>query len=125
VPITVGQIKKFKGAGIATMADLAGASGRSVPKLGVASNSHKAVVNLLIACGKAVTDAGGVLEGVKAGGEKEGPLFADNPALCYVESNKEARAAYAKGVVGGTAWLFTLPEWEGALERVTLVPSRP
>jgi hypothetical protein len=75
VPITVGQIKKLKGAGIATMADLAGASGRSVPKLGGASNSQKAVVNLLIACGKAVTDAGGVLQGVKACGEKEGPFL--------------------------------------------------
>ena len=31
--ISVGQIKKLKGAGIATMADLAAASGKSIPKL--------------------------------------------------------------------------------------------
>jgi len=85
-------------------------------RVGVASNSHKAVVHLLIECGKAATEAGSCLQGVKAGGEKEGPLFGDNPALRYVESNKEARAAYANGVVGGTAWLFTLPEWEGVLD---------
>jgi uncharacterized protein len=34
----------------------------------------------------------------------------------YVDSNKEARAAYSSGVIGGTAWLFTLPEWEGVLD---------
>jgi uncharacterized protein len=84
--------------------------------VGVASNSHKAVVHLLIECGKAATEAGSYLQGVKAGGEKEGPLFGNNPALRYVESNKEARATYTNGVVGGTAWLFTLPEWEGALD---------
>jgi uncharacterized protein len=67
-------------------------------------------------CGKAAKEAGGFLRGIKAGGEKEGSLFADNPALRYVESNKEARAAYTNGVVGGTAWLFTLPEWEGVLD---------
>jgi uncharacterized protein len=74
------------------------------------------VVNLLIECGKAARETGSFLLGVKAGGEKEGPLFAENPALRYVESNKEARTAYANGVVGGTAWLFTLPEWEGVLD---------
>jgi uncharacterized protein len=85
-------------------------------RVGIASNSHKAIVHLLMECGKAVKEAGGFLQGVKAGGEKEGSLFADNPALRHVESNKEARAAYANGVVGGTAWLFTLPEWEGVLD---------
>src|ERR1035437_8330505 len=35
--ITVGQIKKLKGAGIGTMADLGAASGATVPKLAVDS----------------------------------------------------------------------------------------
>ena len=83
-------------------------------KVGVASNSHKAVVNLLIDCGKA---AKGSLQGIKVGGgEDEGPLFSANPGMKHIEVNKEARAAYAGGVVGGTAWLFTLPEWEGVLD---------
>jgi uncharacterized protein len=85
-------------------------------KVGIASNSHKAVINLLIECGKAASELGGFLQGVKVGGEKEGPLFVDNPALRYIESNKEARAAFVNGVIGGTAWLFTLPEWEGVLD---------
>ncbi len=89
------------------------AAGKNV---GVASNSHKAIVNLLISCGEAAKKSGGTLRGIKVGGEAEGALFADNPSLLHVESNKDARAAYGGGVVGGTAWLFTLPEWEGALD---------
>ncbi len=85
-------------------------------RVGIASNSHKAVVNLLTECGKAARKKGGSLRGIKVGGEDEGPLFSDNPALRHVQVNKEARAAYTSGVVGGTAWLFTLPEWEGVLD---------
>lgn len=85
-------------------------------KVGVASNSHKAVVNLLTACGEAAKKNGSVLRGVKVGGDDEGPLFSNNPAFQHVKTGKEARAAYINGVIGGTAWLFTLPEWEGALD---------
>ncbi len=85
-------------------------------KVGVASNSHKAVVNLLVACGEAVREQGEVFNGIKVGGDDEGALFSDNPAFKHIQSNKDARGAYTSGVVGGTAWLFTLPEWEGALD---------
>lgn len=85
-------------------------------KVGVASNSHKAVVNLLIACGVAATDSGYFLRGIKVGGDDEGPLFSANPSFQYIETTSEARAAYTDGVVGGTAWLFTRPEWEGVLD---------
>ena len=87
-------------------------------KVGVASNSHKAIVNLLTACGEATRTKGIALRGVKVGGDDEGPLFDDNPHFHHVESNKEARAAYGDGVIGGTAWLFTLPEWEGVLDYI-------
>lgn len=85
-------------------------------KVGVASNSHKAVVNLLIACGDAARKTGGLLHGIKVGGEFEGPLFSSNSALQHVKDTGAARAVYAGGVVGGTAWLFTRPEWEGVLD---------
>jgi uncharacterized protein len=85
-------------------------------KVGVASNSHKAVVNLLIACGEASRQSGRSLQGIKVGGEAEGPLFSSNPGLHHVESTGDAYGAYASGVVGGTAWLFTRLEWEGALD---------
>lgn len=85
-------------------------------KIGIASNSHKAVVNLLMACGDAARQAGRSLQGIKVGGEAEGPVFSSNPSLKYVKDTGDARGAYTEGVVGGTAWLFTRPEWEGALD---------
>ncbi len=85
-------------------------------KVGVASNSHKAVLNLLIACGDAVRASGKRLRGVKVGGDAEGPLFAANPGVRHVPGNTGAHAAFTQGVIGGTAWLFTRPEWEGELD---------
>ena len=85
-------------------------------KVGVASNSHKAIVNLLIACGESTKEKGGTLQGIKVGGDNEGPLFLNNPSFKYVKTNKDALSEYVSGVVGGTAWLFTLPEWEGILD---------
>ncbi len=85
-------------------------------KVGVASNSHKAIVNLLVECGETARRGGNDLHGIKVGGASEGALYSDNPHIHYVETNKDARPAYTHGVVGGTAWLFTLPEWEGALD---------
>lgn len=85
-------------------------------KIGIASNSHKAVINLLIACGEAVNADGRTLDGVKVGGDAEGPLFTANPGLRYVKVAGDARGTYRTGVIGGTAWLFTRPEWEGVLD---------
>lgn len=85
-------------------------------KVGVASNSHKAVVNLLLACGDAVRGNGGRLQGVKVGGEADGPLFTDNPDVHHAPDSGAAQASYRGGVIGGTAWLFTRPEWDGALD---------
>ncbi len=89
------------------------AAGRTV---GVASNSHKAVVNLLAACGDAVREAGGLLRGIKVGGDDGDPLFTTHRGLRRITDNPAGRAAFTEGVVGGTAWLFTRPEWEGVLD---------
>jgi uncharacterized protein len=85
-------------------------------KVAVASHSHKAVINLLLACGEAARAAGRQLEGIKVGGEAEGSLFLSNPELRYVPDGSGAQGTYTQGVIGGTAWLFTRPEWEGALD---------
>jgi predicted RecB family nuclease len=85
-------------------------------RVGVASNSHKAIDNLLAECGKVRRDKGRVLEGIKVSGEVNQTLFRDNPGLSHVESNQKAHAAYGGGVVGGTAWLFSLPDWIGVLD---------
>ena len=82
--------------------------------VGVASNSHKAIVNLLHACGDAAKERGGQLQGIKVGGDENS--LASIPGLRFVKGSTEARDAYKGGVVGGTAWLFTRPEWEGELD---------
>ena len=85
-------------------------------KIGVASNSHKAVINLLTACGDAAKESGSQLHGIKVGGDADDPLFTCNPGLQYLKDAGSAHQTYTRGVVGGTAWLFTRLEWEDALD---------
>ena len=47
-------------------------------KVGVTSNSHKAIVNLLNACGEAVKAGGTTLHGIKVGGERDEDFFNKN-----------------------------------------------
>lgn len=85
-------------------------------RVGIASNSHKAVENLLLACDMAAKEDGQTLCGVKVGGDSDSPLYASNPAIRHVKDSGGALGAYTAGVIGGTAWLFTRPEWEGTLD---------
>jgi uncharacterized protein len=85
-------------------------------KVGVASNSHKAVMNLLLECGKAAKEHGSQLHGIKVGGDADDSLFVCHPGVQYIPDTGQAHQAYPSGVVGGTAWLFTRPEWESALD---------
>ncbi|MGH7181602.1 MAG: DEAD/DEAH box helicase, partial [Nitrospiraceae bacterium] len=84
--------------------------------IGISSNSHKAVVNLLSACGEAAQQSRTRLEGIKVGGEEDAVFLASNSGLRYVASSADARGMYSGGIVGGTAWLFSRPEWEGVLD---------
>ena len=85
-------------------------------KVGVASNSHKAIVNLLVACGEAARRNGRELVGMKVGDEPDVDLHAANPGLTHIEDNPKAHAEYAGGIVAGTAWVFTRPEWKNELD---------
>jgi len=87
------------------------AAGKTV---GVTSNSHKAIDNLLLACG-ARARGRSKLRGLKVGGDANSALLSAT-ALKHVENAGDARGAYSEGVVGGTAWLFSRPEWEGTLD---------
>jgi len=82
-------------------------------KIGIASNSHKAVTNLLEACGDAL---GADLKGVKAGGEPDQHLHDTYPGLLHVVNSADAKSRYKEGLVGGTAWLFARGEWIGMLD---------
>jgi uncharacterized protein len=85
-------------------------------KVGVTSNSHKAVINLLAACGDVARRNDRKLVGIKVGDEPDPNLHSANPGLSHIDDNPKARTAYAGGVVGGTAWLFTRPEWKDELD---------
>src|SRR3984957_2767092 len=88
---------------------------RAGKRVGVASNGHKAIENLLKASGEAMADEGG-LRGIKVCGDGAGELFSNNPGLKHIEKNPKGFENYQGGIVGGTAWLFTRPEWERALD---------
>lgn len=85
-------------------------------RVGVTSNSHKAIDNLLRACGAVARDANSQLQGIKVGGDGEGPVFDENPHLVHVSNSAKAADGFTGGVAGGTAWLFCRPEWEGKLD---------
>ena len=85
-------------------------------KVGISSNSHKAVDNLLIECGKAARLAGGTMRGLKVGGDASGPLFEANREFYHVRSSSDAQEAYYDGIIGGTAWLFCRPDWIDQLD---------
>lgn len=87
-------------------------------RVGVASNGHKAIINLLEECGRVERKAGGTLRGIKVGGEKEDgkTLYSDNPSFHFEDKSVDALKNYSGGIVGGTAWLFVRPEWEDQLD---------
>jgi predicted RecB family nuclease len=85
-------------------------------RVGVTSNSHKAIANLLAASGLTLRGNGQMLQGIKVCKERDEPLLQINPGLVHVQSSPDARAAYSGGVVAGTAWLFSRPEWAGELD---------
>lgn len=85
-------------------------------KVGIASNSHKAVINLLAASGDALKEMKKTLLGIKVGDDDSDAVFKNNPKLAHIKDSKDARSSYSGGVVAGTAWLFTRPEWEGVLD---------
>lgn len=86
---------------------------KKMKRVGITSNSRKAIINLIAACGKA---SSGNLKGVLVGAESDELLFAEYPNIKHAASNSTGHAAYHGGIIGGTAWLFTRPEWENELD---------
>jgi uncharacterized protein len=66
--------------------------------------------------GSVARESGAELKGILVGGDDSEPLYTANPRLLHVEKNADGFAAYTGGVVGGTAWLFCLPDWVCALD---------
>ena len=71
-------------------------------RVGITSNSHKAIMNLLGACSQAASKSGVSLRGIEVGGDATGALFPANPNLKHIECSRDARVAYTTGVAAGT-----------------------
>ena len=76
---------------------------KSAKKIGITSNSHKAIINLLSACNYKLA---GKLQGIKAGGDGNDPIFTKCPGLVHVAVSGDAASQFSTGLIAGTAWLF-------------------
>jgi uncharacterized protein len=82
-------------------------------RVGIASNSHKAILNLMGACARA---AGSVCA-IKVGGDPDDPLLEECGDVEWVSGAEKAAALLPeRPLVGGTAWCFSHPSLEGALD---------
>ena len=86
---------------------------RDGKNIGVTSNSHNAVLNVMTACAETMA---GKLTAIKAGGDPENPVFVDHPGIRYVATNNKAVEEYTNGLIGGTAWLFARPDMVDRLD---------
>lgn len=85
-------------------------------KIGITSNSHKAVINLMEECARVSKSASKNLVGIKVGGEPDDEFHSNNPSVRFIRSGGDAQGAYSGGIIGGTAWLFTREEWIDQLD---------
>lgn len=85
-------------------------------RVGITSNSHKAAGNLLSACAEAAAETGNELQGLKIGGARDEELHRRFPGVEYSSDSGSALDRFRGGVIAGTAWLFSRPEWKGQLD---------
>lgn len=84
-------------------------------RIGIMSNSHKAILNLVDECCKDAKERTLPLSVLKAGGDKDEQMAAKHSNIAFVGGGKDAVAAWLdsgkKALIGGTAWLFAREEW--------------
>jgi uncharacterized protein len=86
-------------------------------RIGVTANSHKAILNVLRAVHEAMKVACTDFRIVKVGNSADDPLI-ENGTIEHIASAQDACNALGQGslVMGGTAWLFSRPELQGAFD---------
>ena len=82
-------------------------AGKSV---GISSNSHKAIENLLLACARQTPK----FKALKVGGSAE--IATNCTQITHTVQTRDAAGLFQSGVIGGTAWLFSREEWAGRLD---------
>ena len=85
-------------------------------RVGVSSNSHAAILNVLMACVDAFRETGSsMMDIVHKAGRDSAPLPEGYCAIKRVQSNRDAAIGDAR-IVGGTAWLFSREEQRRAYD---------
>ena len=86
---------------------------RQGKKVGISSNSHKAILNLMGACDKNTTED---FSAIKVGGDKEEPIISKSSRITHFASPQKASAEYEDGLIGGTAWFFSRDDMQERLD---------
>lgn len=73
--------------------------------VGITSNSHKAILNLMR---EVCLQGGPQIRATKVGGADDDPVLMEFPQIAHVAGAKDAAGAYPGQVVGGTAWFFSV-----------------
>jgi len=81
-------------------------------KVGISSNSHKAIQNLM----GEVCEAGLHDQMIKVGGNGDDVFFTDYPNIGHDSTPANAGEKYQEGLIGGTAWFFSRDEIAGKLD---------
>ena len=83
-------------------------------RVGITSNSHAAILNLMHKCSD-MQD--GHLACIKVGGSEDAPFFAQCLGAQYVKSVRDALPHLSQvGLIGGTAWTFSAPGMRDKLD---------
>ena len=82
-------------------------------RVAVASNSHKAVDNLLCAVIDRAIEAGTDIQVAKKGGDEFTGIYSDR--IYQTERNEDAQL-FTASVVGGTAWLFSRGDFDASFD---------
>lgn len=83
-------------------------------RVGIMSNSHKAILNLIKECCEAAKGKQS-LSVIKVGEDNADPIFQNHPEITSAKNGKTGFQAWLKAgktpLIGGTAWLFARDEW--------------
>lgn len=79
-------------------------------RVGVTSNSHKAILNLLAECSKVIGSGFSCLKVTGGDEEDDGQFAADHPGTVLAASGSAAAQLGDHLLVGGTAWFFSRAE---------------
>jgi len=83
-------------------------------RVGIASNSHKAVNNLLHKVAKVAQELGVSFAGAKKANKEDEDTWVNSPMITDVFKNEDISPAHM--LVGGTAWLFSREEHDQAFD---------